>query len=699
MHLVLAAMLVVLSAGLSAQCARPTPPPDGFPLQSTLSVPVTYSDGYQTFAALMLPSAPAPSCGWPLVVYVHRLGHNRFEELSLQTFLAEQGFAVWSYDVRGQGEAMTANVGHIQEGTTLWGPIERHDLAEQIAFVAAEPMWQGVVDTGRLGIVGTSQGGAHAWTAAASAGTALTTPGRTPITFPQVDCIVPRDLVACSCDDWLRGGLLFSTWWIEAMAVGDPSVTFDPAFVQQARAGFVAQDPASLLAAWQAEGREIGPQLVGADVPTFYTHAYHDLINSPLSALQRLSTMQAPTRTMLSTLGHGVVRNQLEEAANDHLTLRWLNRFLWDEANEVELEPAHLLALMPLDAGDRDDPQSAWSREHVDELITPSGAERFHLYDDLLLRSAPPSTPQGDVRVEQVLDPAATSFTPTDYFDQASVRALPNVLSACPLDEQVWSMTMPADVRLLRSPTLHLELTPDQPEWMLAALLTVQPVGGDEVLLSSNAVASRSSVAGVVEVHDLRLPPVGVEIPANATLRLRLRNLWLREFPMTPRLAVAPIFGDFGVDLTLENGNGCWLDLPLQPSAPHLVVDRQSIDLALAQPVQASLRGGLDHSEDPYFVALSLGGMVPGTPYLGEVFPLEDDWLLVASAGNTGAYYTGFLGFLDTDGNAQVGFDFSPAAPLPQFLNATQISMAAFVWDFEWASSGQPTNACEILLK
>ena len=682
---------------LSAQCARPTPPPDGFPLQSTLSVPVTYSDGYQTFASLMVPSAPAPSCGWPLVVYVHRLGHNRFEELSLQTFLAEQGFAVWSYDVRGQGEAMLSNIGHAQEGTTLWGPIERHDLAEQVAFVAAEPQWQGLVDPTRLAIVGTSQGGAHAWTAAASQGMTLTTPGRTPIAFPAVACIVPRDLVACSCDDWLRGGTLFSTWWVEAVAGGDPSVIFDPAFVQQARTGFVNQDPGGLLAAWQAEGREVGPLLAGSTVPTFYTHAYHDLINSPLSALERLGTMQAATRSMLSTLGHGVVRNQLENDANDHLTLRWLHRFLWDELNEVELEPAHLLALMPLDATERDDPASAWSRDHCAELTTPPGAERFWLHDDLALHGTAPAAPQTNIGIEQELDPSVTGFTPTAYFDDPAVRALPNVLAACPLDERVWSLTIPADVRLLRSPTLHLELTPDQPAWMLAALLTVQPVGGAEVLLSSNALASRDSVAGVAESHDLRLPPVGVELPAGAIVRLRLRNLWLREYPMTPRLAVAPIFADFELDLDL--GAGCWLDLPLQPSTPHLVVDRQSLDLDTAQPVVAQLRGGASHSGDPYFVAVGLSGMVPGTPYLGELFPLEDDWLLVASAGNPGGFYTGFLGFLDIDGNATVGFDYSPAAPLPQFLNGRQITMAAFVWDYEWAPSGQPSNACELLLK
>jgi predicted acyl esterase len=694
---------VFVSAALSTvavgQCARPVPPAGGHPLQTTLSVPVSYSDGYQTFGTMTAPVGAPPACGWPLVVYVHRLGHNRFEELPLQLFLAEHGFAVWSYDVRGQGEAMAANVGHVQEGTTLWGAVERHDLAEQVAFVAASPQWHGVVDAARLGVLGTSQGGAHAWIAAASSGAQLATPGRAPVAFPDVGCVVARDLVATSSDDWLRGGLLFSTWWVDAVSVGDPSVIFDPAFVQQARAGFVSQDPASLLSAWQAEGRAIGAALSASTVPTLYSHAYHDLINSPLSAIARLESMPAATRAMLSTLGHGVVRNELEAAANDNLTLRWLLRYLWSAPNEVDLEPSNLLAMLPLDAATRDDPLSAWSRAHVEDLSTPSSAERFHLHEDGLLRVAPPAAAQAPARIEQILDPSSASFTPTDYFDQPAVRALPSVLQACPLDERVWSLALPAATELVRSPAVHLELTPTAPVWMLAALLTVQPVGGQEVLLSSVAVASRDSVAGVSETHELRLPPVGVEIPAGATVRLRLRNLWLREFPMAPRLAVAPIFSDFAVDLSLGPMSGCWIDLPLEPSSPHLVASRQRVDLAAAQPVAATLRGGQDHAGDPYFVALGLGGMVPATPYLGQLLPLEDDWLLAASAASGAPFYSGFLGFLDASGVANVGFDYSSAAPLPQLLNGLQVTMAAFVWDYEWAPTGQPTNACEILLR
>jgi len=72
---------------------------------------------------------------------------------------------------------------------------------------------------------------------------------------------------------------------------------------------------------------------------------------------------------------------------------------------------------------------------------------------------------------------------------------------------------------------------------------------------------------------------------------------------------------------------------------------------------------------------------------------------MAASVASGASYYTGFLGFLDALGEANVGFDYSVAAPLPQFLNGAQITMAAFVWDYEWAPTGQPTNACEILLR
>ncbi len=700
MHLVFVALASTLAVSVSAQCVRPTPPPGGLPVTHTLSVPVVYSDGYSSNASLLLPDGPAPSCGWPLVVYVHWLGGTRFEELPLQLLIAGQGYAVWSYDVRGQGETVLANAGHPNGGSTLWGPIERHDLAEQVDYVANELTWQGIIDPTRLGVIGSSQGGGHAWAAAALSGELLTTPGRTSMTFPIVRCVLPRDLVANPTDDWLRHGELFSSWWVEAITGSYAALPLDPTLVQDARTAFITQDPASLQAAWLAEGRDLAGRLGVTTVPVFYSHAYFDTVSGPMSALRQLELMPGSVRSMLGTLGHGVPSNDLERAANENLTLRWLHRYLWDDANEVELEPPHRLSMLPLDATERDDPSFAWNRTTAHDLTPATLADRFYLHDGFEMSLSLPTGPQSAAAIVQAIDPQATSFNPADYFDQPSVRTIANVLAACPLDEKVWVMILQEDQQLLRSPAVHLKIVPDAASWMLAVSLTVEPIGGDEVLLASDVIASRNSVVGIVEQHDLRLPPISAHLPAGATIRLRLRNLWLDEFPMQQRLAVAPLFTDFGLDILMgAPPASSWLELPLQPLSAKLIVDRRAIDLTTAPQVTATIRGGAAHSGDPYFVAVGISGIVPATSYLGEVVPLDGDWLTVASAGSSAVYYTGFLGMLDGNGETSCALDYSSVAPLPQILNGYQLTMAAFIWDYAWAPTGESTNACEIMLR
>lgn len=689
-----------VTSAVPAQCHRPIPPPGGHQVDVTLAVTVTYSDGYQSVASMQVPDRPPPSCGWPLVVYVHPLGGSRGDELDLQQWLVGQGYAVWSYDVRAQAQANVVSVAHPGNVSTLWGPVERYDLAEQVASVAADPQWQGVVDVDRLAVLGTSQGGGHAWAAAALSGQALQLAGRTPITFPEVDCVIVRDLVGNTVRDWVRNDALFSTWWLEAMAGSYAALPLDAQMAQDARAAFVAQDPSLLTAAWQADGRDLSALLASSTVPLLYDHAYFDLVSSSADGVAALASMQGPTRALLGTLGHGTPVNLLERAASRNLQLRWLHRWLWGEHNEVDIETPHVLSLLPLEDAVRDDPLSQWSRVAVPDLAPPAVGERYYLHANRELSSAQPAPSSGSVRVEQILDPNATSFTPGDYFDDPTVRALAAVLAACPLDDEVWEVVLPADAELVGSCRLQLALTSNHAEWMVAAALTVEPVGGSEVMLSHGAFATRSGSPGTREVHELALPPIATALPAGATLRLRLRNLWLHEFPMSTRLATAPLFHDFAVDVELGSATpDSWIELPLRAPAPHLVVAEQTLALSTADPVAATVRGGIEHAGDPYFVAIGLSGSVPETPYLNSVIPLDGDWLVVQSAASTHTFYNGFIGFLDSAGEAQCGIDFSSVAPLPQLINGRHLTMAAFVWDDQWAPTGASSNACEILLR
>ena len=650
---------------------------------------------------MLMPSGTAPSCGWPLVVYVHPLGGTRFDDFAMQLLFASQGFAVWSYDVRGQGEAGLVNVSHPNAGCTLWGAVERHDLAEQIQFASQHPLWQATVDGSRVGVVGRSQGGAHAWMAAAWSGSLLQLPGRSDVQLPTIACAVAHDLVADPLDGWLRGGALFSSWWVAAISGTYEGVPFDPAFVANGAAAFLAQSPSALVASWLVEGRGLADRLASSTVPMLYEHAYLDNVNNPLSGIQRLESMQGPTRAVLGTIGHGSPLNGVELEMRHNMALRWLTRFLWNEPNEVDVEQPHLLAFLPLDAADRDDPDHLWSRAQLDELTTPATATRLYLHDDFALRVDEDTAPAQNPVVEQVVEPLAVDFTADDYLGTDSLREAANVMARCPLSDRVWTYQLTKERELLRSPTVHLHVVPDDPEWMVAVLLTAQPPGGEQVMLAANAVASRASSAGVAEVHDVRLPPVAVRLPAGTTLRLKLRNLWLQEAPMVPRLDVAPMFHDFRVDIVVDDGGvGSWVDLPLQDVAPRLVADRLTMALDSADPVAMQVRGGEVRANTPYFAVVGLSGQVPATPLFGDDLPIEADWLAIASAGGApGTYYTGFFGLLDDDGEATCSFDYSSAAPLPQLLNGWHLTVTAFAWDGPASPTGTACNAVDVMLR
>jgi predicted acyl esterase len=689
----------ILAGAAAAQaCPRPEPPPGGHPLDIDLIVPVTYSDGYQTFGSLIKPQGQAPTCGWPLVVFVHPLGSFRGHNLATQEMIAGQGYAIWNYDVRGQGTAIPVNVSHPQAGSTIWGALERHDLVEQIQFVASNPAWTGIVDTSRLAVMGSSQGGAHAWMAAAYSGQPVAYPGRPTHVFPAIACVAPADLVADPADSWLRGGQLWNSWFVEALSGSYSAMPFDAPFIDACRNAFIAQDPGSLISAWNAEGRLLGPSLAASSVPVLYSHAYLDIVDGPLSAVMRLESMQGPVRALLGPNGHGATLNSGLRDFRFMSTVRWFHRFLWGEQNEVELEAPFVLPELPLRAVERDDPSFAWSSAHVATTLAPPSSTRMWLHDDFVLRDAAPVAPQADAIVQQTIDPQATTFTPQEYLFQPTVRDVQNVLTVCPLSEHVWSTTVVAESQMAASPQLHLRVVPQQPSWMLVAFVTLQtPDPGEaEVVVATAAISSATSVAGIAEDHDVRMTPIAVRIPAGSTLRLRLRSLWLRMAPQQHSLEVAPLFHDFRVDIQQGDPAGSWVDVPLTPTEMRVAVDRTWLELAAPVPLSATVRGGTQRAGAVYFTVVSFGGHLPGVPVLNTTLPIEADWLAYTSAGSSlQPWFSGFYGVLDPSGEAASVFDLSSLV-IPQALNGLRITFCAFAFD---GAGGAASNPADVMMR
>ncbi|HLQ39322.1 MAG TPA: hypothetical protein VK348_16045 [Planctomycetota bacterium] len=671
----------------SQSCQRPVAGGAGLATTVELDVAVVYSDGYLTTGHLVRPQDAPPACGWPLVVFVHRLGSSQAEDLTMQQQIAAHGYALWAYDVRGQGGAQLLNGGHPQAGATLWGPIERCDLAEQIQFVAARPEWQGLVDGTRVAVLGSSQGAGHAWAAAAWSGAPLLVPGRTASTFPSIACAIAADYAPEATTEWLRGGNLFSSWFTSLIANDTvaPSFVLDSAFVQLAAGRFRAADPAGLLAAWAAEDRPITQRLQQTAVPILFSQAYDDLIDSPLPGLQLLAQLPAGTskRALLSTIGHNTPPNDHELALRFDLYLRWLDRFLWSEHNEVELESQCVLAELPLEPSLRLDPDQPWGHVYLADPLPPPSADRYWLSGDGgegVLVASPPAVAEPPAAIDQLL--AEPGFNAANYLASAANRDLAAVLAACPLSEQVFTTTLATERQLDRSPVVQLEITPDRSRWMIAALLTVQPPGGDEVMLSSAGVARDSSQAGIAETVTLPLSPVAVVLPAGTVLRLRLRNLWLREAPLARALETAPLFHDF--HLAIGKGpepGSSFVDLPLHARTPQLVTRTHAIDLLRMDPVTLLLRGGPGMAGYVYYLTIGSSGQVPVTWRHGTSVMLQADWLSGAvESAILAPEFSGFLGDLDGAGAGAAVLDLSRYAPFDPLFLGVRLTFAAFVF-------------------
>ncbi len=707
------------SGGSTSACGEVdvTPGPYDYRAHATT---VPYSDGYVATARLLVPvSANVPAGGWPVVVYVHRLAASHLEEPGLRRRIASEGFAVWSYDVRGQGPSvgLAGNLGHPDAGCSFWGPREMQDLAEQLDFIASISPGSSLpttLDAARLAVIGPSQGGAHAWSAAALAGQTLNLPGRSAVVMRRPLCVASIDYVADSPRDWLRGGLMWSRWFVDGFCDD-----FDPAnpaaflyrrdepFYTAVRSAFLAQDAGVLLAQWSAEGRDVSMSQQQSDVPVFYSHAYHDDIDSPLIGLQALQAL-APSvgrHVQLSTIGHGTPGNVPERRLRDRELVRWLRRFLLSEPNGIDAGPAYEMAELPLAEADRQNPCYPWGHVQSDDPLAPTQLTRLHLLTGGQLGAVPSATSSMS-RVQH--DISGTRFDPEWYLEDANHRTVASILGAAPLSEVEYATSpMAAEMALVAASTLRLRLTPQQQDWMLAALLSIDvPASAgnpaERVMLSSWAVRKDDSQPGVAEDVELQLPPVHARVPQGARLVLTLRNHWLREAPMTRRFELVPMFDPFTVDVS-EGGVGgsSWIDLPLEVPAPSLACDQQYLDVAAPTPIQLHVRGGDALRNQLYFITMSASGRWPGTNYLNSTLPLNSDFMSVFVAGSVNQPpLHRFCDFLSSfSGESTATLDFSLLPPLPPNLYGRRLTLAAFVWDHYAPPSGRASNAVDLELR
>ncbi|HEX2293444.1 MAG TPA: CocE/NonD family hydrolase [Gaiellaceae bacterium] len=119
---------------------------------SRQDVTIASADGTSLAATLTLPDAPAPTGGWPALVFMHGLGQNRAAGLAVaQAMEVGERYAVLAFDARGHGDS-GGMIG-------IDGPKEVADVRAVFGWLRNRP---DVADA-RIGGWGVSYGGGGAW--------------------------------------------------------------------------------------------------------------------------------------------------------------------------------------------------------------------------------------------------------------------------------------------------------------------------------------------------------------------------------------------------------------------------------------------------------------------------------------------------------------------------------------------------------
>ncbi len=260
---------------------------------------IAMNDGVRLDATVLVPDGPAPAGGWPAVVLVHGHGDDGSKAMCLVRRgrgYAERGYLVVAYSVRGQGAS---------EGLSFHlGARELFDLQDVVRWSLRE------LPIDRLGVVGSSQGGWHAWMAAAHC--------------PEVAVAIPMNIFADYAEFAVTDGLL-SKWF----------------FTRTMRRRVLTAGLQDLARQWALAGewdrlrewlRPSSPRLFAERIrcPVMVVHGWYDVGMPANEVLALFERLDVPKRLVIGGGGHDGQDDAAAEAHRRALEHAWLDRWLRD---------------------------------------------------------------------------------------------------------------------------------------------------------------------------------------------------------------------------------------------------------------------------------------------------------------------------------------------------------------------------------
>ena len=472
---------------------------------------VGMNDGVRLDVSVCTPGGEAPEGGWPGVLMAHGHGDagSKASMLLRGRRYAERGYLSVCYSMRGQGGS---------EGLTFhMGAREIFDLQDMIDWVLRECP----VHPKRLGVAGSSQGGWHAYMAAAH--------------HPGVATVVPENVFTDFAEFAVAHGCLAKWFFTRTMRRRILSAGLQEVARQWALSGD-----------WHRVQEWVRPTspLLFADrigCPIFILHGWHDVGMPPNGALEMFNRLKVPKKLYLGGGGHDGLDSPEAQRVRLGLIDRWLDYWLKGEENGIMEAPAILYARRP-----------GWDHVGVDALPPEDAQVRtFYLRSGGGLAAEAPEGPEAHANVtNRPLDPDYT-LRSAIYDDMEGVsKALAREVTAFegdPLSEEV---------EILGAPVFRLFMLPNRSFFQVVVDLFDVGLAGEATLITRGHYGTRTAEPGRHVTVEVEGRTIGYRVAAGHRLRLEVSN--------TDTTYAFPYFEPFCARLYHDNAHPSAVEIPMQ---------------------------------------------------------------------------------------------------------------------------------------
>ncbi len=356
-------------------------------------------DGIRLDAIYGHPGSTPPAEGFPGIVFVHGFNGSKNDMRSYVQNFAAAGYATATYSVRGQGNSQGVF-------SMFTAPRVLDDLRNVIAFVAALPH----VRADRIGVAGASQGGIHAWAAAAFG--------------MPVRCVVSIVANGRFEEDWCADNALN---WLFSNAIQYSNVRFDSFVKDTVRPALIAGDTPLILPTltrYSTTALE-----TGVTIPTLIMVSYYDQFFNPSSALRQFASIAGPKRIVLYPGTHASPTQPQIRAEFERLYRAWLDHWLKGVTAEGDVASPDSAVVM-IDAATNVpvvltlDDAGVWGSASVDADPRLSRLRLHFTADGALTAQAPAAEGRTTTAYAQGVGSAAMIFRSAPFAEATTVAGI-----------------------------------------------------------------------------------------------------------------------------------------------------------------------------------------------------------------------------------------------------------------------------------